>query len=1193
MIKRILYILLAFILLIIFSVLFLSVTDPGLKVAFAITSKFVPGTLKADEISGRLINKIEISQLEYNNKDIHIYIKDFKLHYLPLKLLYGRIDIKKLYINTANIHLPKAQPVKQKKENKDTVDLTKYFGANSINIPKITFPMQLSLDDVSLHDVSLQSGKAAATNIKDVKLIAHTSGHSIEIKKCSFAAKPYRAQLQGTIQLQEPFKVQLDGLFNVDYVGYAPIISQLTINGDLQHKLTLNYTVAKPFNAKLNATFEKAELYGPVNIQGQWSDVLVPVNKSLNILSKAGKIAITGKLNNYKINFASDIGGLNIPTGKWKIFGQGNFNSIQLNHISATILGGTLNAKISLGWLPYLNWQAQIKGQKINPGLEWRDWEGNINFAAYTDGKLNSNNPEFTVKLIQLSGKLHKHTLRGYIDCQMKNNDLHIAKSHLNIGDEVFKIQGQLTNNWNMQWKLYSPTLTELLPSATGSIHSQGTIFGARKIPTIKGNINVDNLAMTNLSVKKLALNANIQTKPHADSLITLFSNNIIFKKKEIKQAQLKLKGFIGHQKLYTLLKTPNEQYVLSAAGTYLNKVWQGSINRFNLTSRKFNNWQLKSPIQLNISQDKIKILPFTWYANNANLQGQIDWQKNQASSLQLSAKNLPLAIFDDLLAEPIQINSKINLDASLQRTAQGATTGNIDLQSMPGSITYKKKKIPLTSSHLKTTIDKAGLNTNLILDESGSPSTITLNLPDYDGTSLPQKLQKLNGKININLKRLDLLPALIPQIENTSGKLSANFDVGGTIAQPTLDGSLALTNGQARIPDVGLNISGIQLKANAKKSGNVTFNCQAKSDKGILKIDGNTSITQGFFPTQLTIKGQNILAIDHDGYKAYISPDLKLTYQQPKLSLTGTLSIPQALISPQDFTTVTTLPSNVIILKDDQTKAEPLFDLYANIIIKVGNNVAIDYAGLYAKLGGELRINLAPMQLTTASGSLKITEGKYDAYGQKLKISKGVLTYTGGTIDNPGLNIRASKTIKHAVMPSTSEHGDPTQRISLITDTRDITVGLAISGTLQEPKLKLFSEPIALTDSNILSYLVLGVASNQASGAQTQLLLTAAQSFGADSNNITDSIQKTFGLTEFGLETETYVDADNTTQQGTAFAIGKYITPKIYLHYSIGVGSDLRILYLRYLFTKAFYLQTESTTRGTGVDIFYSFQTN
>ena len=117
MIKRILYILLAFILLIIFSVLFLSVTDPGLKVAFAITSKFVPGTLKADEISGRLINKIEISQLEYNNKDIHIYIKDFKLHYLPLKLLYGRIDIKKLYINTANIHLPKAQPVKQKKEN--------------------------------------------------------------------------------------------------------------------------------------------------------------------------------------------------------------------------------------------------------------------------------------------------------------------------------------------------------------------------------------------------------------------------------------------------------------------------------------------------------------------------------------------------------------------------------------------------------------------------------------------------------------------------------------------------------------------------------------------------------------------------------------------------------------------------------------------------------------------------------------------------------------------------------------------------------------------------------------------------------------------------------------------------------------------------------------------------------------------
>jgi len=106
-------------------------------------------------------------------------------------------------------------------------------------------------------------------------------------------------------------------------------------------------------------------------------------------------------------------------------------------------------------------------------------------------------------------------------------------------------------------------------------------------------------------------------------------------------------------------------------------------------------------------------------------------------------------------------------------------------------------------------------------------------------------------------------------------------------------------------------------------------------------------------------------------------------------------------------------------------------------------------------------------------------------------------------------------------------------------------------------------------------------------------MLNTAAQALGFKGDSVLNQIQSVFGLTEFGMTNETYYGDDNSPKQTTAFAIGKYITPKIYLHYSAGIGSNFNILYVRYLMTKRISLQTDANTRGTGADIFYSFETD
>jgi translocation and assembly module TamB len=157
------------------------------------------------------------------------------------------------------------------------------------------------------------------------------------------------------------------------------------------------------------------------------------------------------------------------------------------------------------------------------------------------------------------------------------------------------------------------------------------------------------------------------------------------------------------------------------------------------------------------------------------------------------------------------------------------------------------------------------------------------------------------------------------------------------------------------------------------------------------------------------------------------------------------------------------------------------------------------------------------------------------------------------------------------------------------------LVVGIETSGTLKHPKLKLFSEPSGLSDTNILSYLILGASAHQATENQTQMLFQTAQLMGVGGANAASGIQSVFGLTDFGVEqVEVPVTKDDqalTTQP--AFGIGKYITPRLYMHYSVGISNPISILNLTYYISHLFMLQTETSSVDQGADIFYTFESN
>src|SRR3989338_11619085 len=74
-------------------------TPMGLKFSINIASKFLPGQLSYQKISGVIIGPITIDQLHYKTREQNIFIKKLRINWHPIDLLKHQ-----LHINTINVH---------------------------------------------------------------------------------------------------------------------------------------------------------------------------------------------------------------------------------------------------------------------------------------------------------------------------------------------------------------------------------------------------------------------------------------------------------------------------------------------------------------------------------------------------------------------------------------------------------------------------------------------------------------------------------------------------------------------------------------------------------------------------------------------------------------------------------------------------------------------------------------------------------------------------------------------------------------------------------------------------------------------------------------------------------------------------------------------------------------------------------
>ena len=313
-----------------------------------------------------------------------------------------------------------------------------------------------------------------------------------------------------------------------------------------------------------------------------------------------------------------------------------------------------------------------------------------------------------------------------------------------------------------------------------------------------------------------------------------------------------------------------------------------------------------------------------------------------------------------------------------------------------------------------------------------------------------------LGGELDLAVPDITFLNALSTELNATAGSAAAKLRLQGSVGAPRVSGAAELVQGKLLIPDLGLELTDLGLRAQGNGTERLALSGTARSGQGVVSLQGEVRLDpQAHWPFQLDIEGREFGVARLPEAYVTADPALKLSGDTRRVELKGNVGIPTARIE------VKQLPESAVRVSDDQVivgeggAASPAergagkTALVVDVTVKLGDAVRFQGLGLATTLGGNLRLRSLPAGDIVGDGVLKLKKGTYEGYGQKLVIKQGRLLFAG-PLDDPALDIRATRT------------------------SGDVVAGILITGTLRSPLAQVYSDPV-MSEAEAMSYLLTG----------------------------------------------------------------------------------------------------------------------
>ncbi|MBF0628952.1 MAG: translocation/assembly module TamB [Magnetococcales bacterium] len=366
---------------------------------------------------------------------------------------------------------------------------------------------------------------------------------------------------------------------------------------------------------------------------------------------------------------------------------------------------------------------------------------------------------------------------------------------------------------------------------------------------------------------------------------------------------------------------------------------------------------------------------------------------------------------------------------------------------------------------------------------------------------------------------------------QRLEGVLKVDLIAGGSLEQPTMQGSATLEKGRLELADTGSTLQEIRLRIKAEGESLVLESLSATDgEKGGIQAEGRLQLDAGRqFPLEGQVRFVQAVVLRREDATAQVSGPLRIAGTLAAPRVQGELTLHRA-----EFHPAASGAGEIRVVELDEPHAGagaggatgetlPWPAVELDLAVSIPGRAMLRGHGLDSEWMGTLRVTGAASEPRVV-GQLQVKRGTLDLLERRLQLTSGAVTLDGSWPPDPWIE-----------MASTLRR-------------REVVTHVGLEGRIQHPRVTLTSEP-AMSEEEILSHLLFDRATDSITPGQALKLAWALKNMQEDGPGFLGRVQRELGIDRLDV-------SGDSAKTGTVSA-GKYLTDDIYLEMEKGLKSD------------------------------------
>jgi translocation and assembly module TamB len=898
-----------------------------------------------------------------------------------------------------------------------------------------------------------------------------------------------------------------------------------------------------------------------------WDTALLTVER-LELKSPDGEVNVTlsGALDTsaetlqYRVVAGGDLRVPDQPSLTLRLNAEGDAEGLVVEALDAQLLGGTVEGHGRITWAGEEAANFSLTFAGLDPSGLHADFPGRLAGSLELRGAPGI--PEgLDIVLDSLRGELRSLPVSGRADVNLSGDRLEVRAGTLAVGENSFQGSGRLdADTVALNATLELASLAELHAAARGNLQATAEVSGSRNEPRIILEANGADLGWQAWRAEQLHVDLDVDLA--GDRASDVVAEIVGAAQGPGPGATLRVSGEgtpRDHRARLELTRPGAGQQakVEFEEGGLADGRWAGRLSALSLADAQQELWTLQQSAGLSIAADEVVLRDACMDGTFGRLCTEGRWNDSGAWGGRTTLGELELGPLSRWIGAGV--------------VASGVLTGELAVAADEDGFQDLSGALSLTEGELRFVEEEGGVlmgwrEGTMVFEGDHDEAQVTLTLLLANTDRLEGRLSAgwnaedppLDGRLETELQELQVITEFLPDVADLEGRARLEGSVSGTLGAPRLTGRFEWLDGAARVAALGIRPEDIHVVAELEDAM-LEFRAEGRSGDGSFRADGRFNLGAETVEGVASLSGDKVLVANLPAARLTASPELELTYASDGIAIDGTVTIPSALISGLGpGGAVTTTEDEVIVGARERAEEEGVA-VTSRVRVKVGPDVRIQAFGLKGTVEGNILTVTEPKALPWGRGELRVVDGTFSAFGQQLEIETGRLIYTGGPLENPGLQIRAIRQVD------------------------EITAGAHIRGTLQQPEISLYSDP-PMARAEVLSYLTLGKGLDELQGGERTTVNQAANSLALSGGGlIARDLGKKLGFDEVA------VTADEVNG-GTSLVVGKDLGAGLYVSYGLGLFDTINTLRLRYQINKRLSLEATSGEE-VATDLFYTFE--